>query len=290
MMRARLTKDGRHLSAGTLTKAVRAHAKAQGMADGRVRSWVAYMMLSGLLQQVAEDGIGSAMTVKGGVALELRLHPTPRATEDIDLVVHDAGDLMASLDRSLATERGEPRLHGGFSFQRKGEARDLMNGAWRTELTVRYEGGAWNTISVDIAREEIPGVAPEYLTAIDLSPLMLPGPRLVPCLPLAHQVAQKIHGMTQPPRTNGRNERAKDLVDVLLLEESLGDLTALRRVCVRVFDTRGTHAWPPQLTIQEHWRDEFGRLVSDYGIKVEDLESGVRDAQDVIRRIDIARE
>ena len=80
-----------------------------------------------------------------------------------------------------------------------------------------------------------------------------------------------------------------DLVDVLLLKESLGDLAALRSVCVSVFVTRGTHAWPPQLTIQEHWRDEFGRLVSDYGVTVEDLEDGVRDAQDVIRRIDSAK-
>jgi hypothetical protein len=54
------------MSVGTLTKAVLAHAKEMGTADGRVSSWVAYMMLSGLLQKVAQDEGGAAMTVKGG--------------------------------------------------------------------------------------------------------------------------------------------------------------------------------------------------------------------------------
>lgn len=284
----RLTKDGRHASAGTLTKAVRAYAKEKGTADGRVRSWIAYMMLTGLFKNAEEDGRGVTMTIKGGVALELRLHPTPRATEDIDVVIHGTADLLKALDQSIAMENGEPRANGGFTFQRKGEARDLKNGAWRTELTVRYEGTAWNTISVDIAAEEIPDVEPEYLDAIDLSPLMLPGPKSVPCLPLYHQLAQKLHGMTQPPRAYGRNERAKDLVDVLLLKESVAVTADLRRVCVSVFERRGTHAWPPQLDVHDHWRGEFRRLVTEYGLEVEGLEGGVSDALHLIARIDVA--
>jgi hypothetical protein len=282
----RLTKDGRHLSAGTLTKAVRAYAKQAGTTDGRARSWVAYMMLSGLLQKVARDEGGVAMTVKGGVALELRLHPTPRATDDIDLVIHGAEDLMQSLDRSLLSVNDEPRVHGGFTFQRKGEPRDLLNGAWRVEIAVRYEGGAWNTISVDLAGEEIPNVAPEYIPAINLAPLLLPGPDSVPCLPLNHQLAQKIHGMTQPPREGRRNERAKDLVDVLLLGEFIEDVAALRQVCVSVFEARGAHEWPPMLEVLEHWRDEFRRLSEEYGLKLGSLEEGVAEARELIARID----
>ncbi len=226
------------------------------------------------------------MTVKGGVALELRLHPTPRATDDIDLVIHDAGDLLQALDRSLLSENDEPRVHGGFTFQRKGEPRDLLNGAWRTEITVRYEGTAWNAISVDVAGEEIPDVAPEYINAIDLSPLLLPGPAFVPCLPLNHQLAQKLHGMTQPPREGRRNERAKDLVDVLLIEALVGDMAEVRRICVSVFETRGTHEWPPTPEVHEHWRDEFGRLVAEYGLQVGSLEEGVTEARELITRID----
>ena len=108
----------------------------------------------------------------------------------------------------------------------------------------------------------------------------------MPCLPLNHQLAQKIHGMTQPPRENGRNERAKDLVDVLLIQESVGDIAELRRVCVRTFEQRGTHAWPPQLQVHEHWRDEVTRLVTEYALSVESLESAVKNARELIARID----
>ena len=286
MTSIRLTKDGRHLSAGTLTKAVRALAKETGTADGRVRSWVAYMMLLGLLQKVARDEGGAAMTVKGGVALELRLHPTPRATDDIDLVIHGTDNLMQALDRSLLSQNDEPRVHGGFTFQRKGEPRDLLNGAWRTEITVRYEGTAWNTISVDVAGEEIPYVAPEYIKAIDLSALRLHGPAVVPCLPLHHQLAQKIHGMTQPPKEGRRNERSKDLIDVLLIDAFVGDLSELRRTCVSVFAARGTHEWPPTLEVYEHWRDEFGRLAAEYGLQVGSLEGGVMKARELIASVE----
>ncbi|MCC7002906.1 MAG: nucleotidyl transferase AbiEii/AbiGii toxin family protein [Gemmatimonadaceae bacterium] len=244
------------------------------------------MMLSGLLQKAAKEDGCAAMTVKGGVALELRLHPTPRATDDIDLVIHGAGDLVQSFDSSLVPENGEPREHGGFTFQRKGEPRDLHNGAWRIEIAVRYEGTAWNTISVDLAGEELPDVAPEYINAIDLAPLRLPGPASVPCLPLTHQLAQKIHGMTHPPREGRRNERAKDLVDVLLLKEELDDLAELRLVCLSVFAKRGTHEWPPMLEVHEHWREEVLRLSEEYGLGNGTLEEGVSKARTLIARID----
>lgn len=56
-----------------------------------------------------------AMTIKREVALELRLHPTPSATDDTDLVIHGAEDLIQALDQSLAEENGEPRVNGGFT-------------------------------------------------------------------------------------------------------------------------------------------------------------------------------
>jgi len=94
------------------------------------------------------------------------------------------------------------------------------------------------------------------------------------------------YGMTQPPRSNARNERAKDLVDVLLLHDQLADMAAIRSVCVAVFEMRGTHAWPPDLEVHEHWRDEFEKLVSEYGLAVEGLEAGVAEARTLILRID----
>jgi len=61
---------------------------------------------------------------------------------------------------------------------------------------------------VDVAGEEIPDVAPEHIKAIDLSALHLPGPDLIPCLPLNHRLAQKIHGMTHLEKREGETSSA----------------------------------------------------------------------------------
>ena len=37
------------------------------------------------------------------------------------------------------------------------------------------------------------------------------GPAQLPCLPLRFHVAQKLHGMTLPPRPGKQNERFRDL-------------------------------------------------------------------------------
>jgi len=64
-------------------------------------------------------------------------------------------------------------------------------------------------------------------------------------------------GMTLPPRPGKRNERFRDLVDLLLLlllEELGTDYAGLREACEQVFRTRGTHDWPPPLdAVPPHW-------------------------------------
>ena len=68
------------------------------------------------------------------------------------------------------------------------------------------------------------------------------GPAQLPCLPLRFHVAQKLHGMTLPPRPGKQNERFRDLVDLLLMETmTTHDYVALRAACELVFRNRNTH-------------------------------------------------
>ncbi len=61
-------------------------------------------------------------------------------------------------------------------------------------------------------------------------------------------MAQKIHGMTQPPKDDeAANERFRDLADLLLMRELTSDLAGVRDACVEVFALRGTHDWPPTI-------------------------------------------
>ncbi len=110
--RKRLT--GPPPSAGVLAKHAQAYARELGVAEGRVRAWVSYMILAGVLERAADAG-APRFIVKGGVALELRLRDRARATKDIDIVLRDSkADLADTLEQALAGE-----AYQGFSFRRK---------------------------------------------------------------------------------------------------------------------------------------------------------------------------
>ena len=103
-------------SAGVLARYAQAYARELGVAEGRVRAWVAYMIMAGVLER-ATDADSPLFIVKGGVALELRLRDRARATKDIDIVLRDTtANLADSLEEALT---GEP--YQGFSFRRKGQ-------------------------------------------------------------------------------------------------------------------------------------------------------------------------
>ena len=151
-------------SAGVLAKYAQAYARDAGVSEGRVRAWIAYMILAGVLERAAGGGTPH-FSVKGGVALELRLRDRARATKDIDVVLqHPDADLARTLERAVTGD-----AYQGFTFRRKGEPLRLENGTVNTEWAVSYRGGAWTSITVDMARAE-PGESEiEWLQAIPLT-------------------------------------------------------------------------------------------------------------------------
>src|SRR5690348_6230373 len=74
------------VSARVLNQWVDTYARAHDLPPVRVRNWVSFMVLGGALERAGFDGEESRFTVKGGVALELRLRALGRATRDLDLV------------------------------------------------------------------------------------------------------------------------------------------------------------------------------------------------------------
>ncbi len=244
------------------------------------------MILAGMLERSAGTTDGSRFTIKGGVALELRLRTRARATKDIDLVLHDAdAELARTLERAVADQG-----YQGFIFRRKGEPLHLDNGTVSVQLAVTYHGDSWTSIAVDLARSE-PGEADvELVPAIALEEAFgITGPANLPVIPLRMHVAQKLHGMTLPPRPGRRNERFRDLVDLLLLEEMVTDYSGLRDACESVFEKRGTHDWPPPLDVPAHWEEPFVRMARDLELPVTDAELAMVRIRSFVDRICAAR-
>lgn len=270
-------------SAGVLARYAQAYARELGVAEGRVRAWVSYMIMAGVLERA--ESVGSPrFFVKGGVALELRLRDRARATKDIDIVLRDPrADLADSLELALT---GDP--YQGFSFRRKGQPLLLDNGAVNMEFAVTYRGQPWTSISVDIARAEASEADVEWVDAIVLTDVFgVTGPAQLPCLPLRFHVAQKLHGMTLPPRPGKQNERFRDLVDLLLMDAMITqDDNALREACELVFSTRNTHPWPPDLTAAPtHWARPFAELAKELELPDTNVDAALASVRRLVARI-----
>jgi hypothetical protein len=270
-------------SAGVLARYAQAYARELGVAEGRVRAWVAYMIMAGVLER-ARTADSPLFIVKGGVALELRLRDRARATKDIDIVLRDTtANLADSLEDALTREP-----YQGFSFRRKGQPLLLDNGAVNMEFGVAYKGQPWTSVTVDIARAEAGEAEVEWVDAIALTDALgVTGPAQLPCLPLRFHVAQKLHGMTLPPRPGKQNERFRDLVDLVLMDAMIThDYAALREACELVFRNRNTHSWPPDLsTVPAHWAQPFARLAEELELVETNLEAAILRVRNFVARI-----
>jgi hypothetical protein len=257
-------------SVGKLEKYVLAHANREGLAVGRVRHWISFMMLSGALDRAAERPGGPRFVVKGGVALELRLPTRARATEDLDIVaVCDEDDLLTALDEALR----EPYHH--CTFSRRAETYPLGDKAVRVSVQIAYRSQRWATIQVDLTRPEATDTETERLPGIPLRHFGLVGPVDVPCISMRYHIAQKFHGMTKVPHHGGDSDRFRDAVDLLLMRDLLteADLRAVREACEETFRIRAEHAWPPTIVLPSTWRDPYASMAQAVGIGAHSLDA-----------------
>jgi len=91
--------------------------------------------------------------------------------------------------------------------------------------------------------------------------------------------------MTLPPRPGKRNERFRDLIDLLLMETLVTDYQGLREACEAVFRTRRTHSWPPPLDLPAHCVEPVTRLAQELNLPITDAYSGMARVQAFVDRI-----
>jgi hypothetical protein len=81
----------------------------------------------------------------------------------------------------------------------------------------------------------------------------LPEPAPIALMRIHHQIAQKIHGLTEPER-----KRAHDLIDPqIIMQKENVELGLMRGACERLFAYRRMQAWSPAISKNEGWGNYY---------------------------------
>ena len=193
--------------------------------------------------------LGSAATLKGGLALELRLDRA-RSTQDVDL------GMTGSPDALLAKLQGAGRLQlGDFMTFEVGPDDDrpaIQNDGMQYEgLRFRAEcvlaGKLYGQpFGVDVAFGDPILGEPEVVVAEDHLAFAGIAPPSLRLYPIETHIAEKLHAFTMPRLRV--NSRVKDLPDIALLAAARAiDAKRLRTAIELTFAFRKTHEVPGSL-------------------------------------------
>jgi hypothetical protein len=221
----------------------------------RLRRWVSFLALCGVLERAIHDGILNRYYLKGGVAMELRFAEAARATKDLDLGLDgDRAYRLSSFAAALRLGFDE------FTFRLRPQTLHMeLADTVRVEVAILYRTRGWQTVDVDLGPPGTENADLVNPAITGLAEMGLPVTTPVRCLNLSEQVAQKLHACTGPASAG----RARDILDILLID-SLGKLDyAQTRIAVEsVFAERATHQLPQTFEVPATWSLELESLAS----------------------------
>jgi len=206
------------------------------------------LVFARLLARLSAE-LGNAVTLKGGLVLELRLDRA-RMTKDIDLrMIGSPDNVLAQLQAAGRRDLGEFMVFeiipdaDHIEIQNEGMKYDGLRFRAECKLAGKLYG---QPFGVDIAFGGPILGEPEIKQAADTLAFAGISPPIVRLLPVETHIAEKLHAYTMPrPRPNSR---VKDLPDLALLA-SVQRLRAsrLREALEQTFEYRNTHPVPTKL-------------------------------------------
>jgi hypothetical protein len=252
-----------------------------GMEAGRLGWLIASTVVVAALQRAVDETGRSLFLLKGGTYLQHRLSYAGRPTKDVD------GLVRGDLDSFLAVLDGALRLPWGPLTLARSEAEVIatptrVDKPRRFDVRVSLKGQVWRRIQVEVAPDEAgAGAEEDVIRAPGLGHFGLPNPDFLLGIALRYQIAQKIHACTDPhDPPNERNDRARDVVDLLLLRDLAScdgtpSPAELREACLSLFDARAADArtlgrtqrrWPPLATAHPHWAKDYEMAARGGGV------------------------
>lgn len=225
--------------------------------------------------------------IKGGSAMALRYGRGTRFTRDLDAArVQPLGRFRSDFEDSLVAG------WAGFTGRLIEKAAPRPTGVPTAyvmqpfDVKLAYRGRSWCTVTFELDHNEIGDAdAPEFHLADDLAQLFtevgLEAPLPVRVMRADHQVAQKLHAVS-----GAGSERARDLVDLQLLDVGEGlDLAQTQATCIRLFEYRQQHAWPPVVKAGAGWDTLYEAAIDGVDV-LADAEAAVAWVNDLIERIE----
>lgn len=205
-------------------------------------------MFDRFLARIALE-LGDAVTLKGGLAVELQLERA-RTTKDVDLRVMGSPDvILDTLRAALNRDLGDFMVFVVSPDDRRPEIQN--DGMQYDGLRFRSECSVAGKVygrpfGVDVAFGEPILGEPETIVAQDVLGFAGITPPTLRVYPIETHIAEKLHAYTMP---RGRpNSRVKDLPDLALLATARALYAPRLRAAIgQTFSFRGTHDVPDRL-------------------------------------------
>lgn len=190
--------------------------------------------------------VGDAVTLKGGLVLELRL-VRARTTKDVDLrMMGTPDDVLDRLQEAGRLDTGDFML---FEVQPDPRHPDIQNegmryDGYRFRAECRLAGKVYGRpFGVDVAFGDPLVGEPDLVTAENVLEFAGIAPTTLRLYPVVSHIAEKLHAYTMP--RSRPNSRIKDLPDLALLA-TVGDVDAKQLLAAleQTFAFRATHQLP----------------------------------------------
>ena len=256
----------------------------------RARRQIGYHAEIAPLGTHARDENGEPLfAIKGGVAVELLMGQEARATKDLDAAARARAEEIEPLLRN-ALARG----WDGFSFRLVSWEPIHDTAAWRGDIKLQFKGQPFSTVQFEAAPAEGDAGRGTQLvdnTFVDVAALGLSPLGGLPLLTLPYKLAHDVHPCTGPSVPERENDRARDLIDLLLVHRLLADdeLPDVRRACVEIFRLRDKHPWPPSVTVLPEWPAIYAvELAKTPGFTPTEVQQAAADVDRLITEIDRA--
>ena len=225
--------------------------------------------------------------VKGGSALRLRYGlDNTRVTIDFDTAHrNDIEDFISTIETGLRD--GWSGFTGEVIRRNPATPKDIpaQYVMQPFDVKLRYMKQPWCTVRLEVGYDEIGDAqtAEEFIAQEILDVfknLCLDEPKPIPLMPLTHQVAQKLHGVSEP-----NSNRAHDLVDLqLIFSRDAVDLKEVSRIAKRLFANRRRQPWPTLIKKGESWDSLYSDAAAGLDV-MENVDEAIAWANDLIAKI-----